>query len=203
MVVEEKEKAVLDKMLQDSLGYIKNESVKMVDYVSYQEDKESKLKELFISKYEYVMEKFMDAETKSLDAHKQASILTISCLESEIIMPKDDKLGEDEINIFPEVLSVNLGLSYMLASLNRNLQDHRMKQKVKKYLFPIAFSCDTPYMEIICRILYYDKEEKMPYSVLDLSERYFLIEYITLLQSGIEPLKLKETSVQDEDKSVS
>lgn len=56
---------------------------------------------------------------------------------------------------------------------------------------PNAQSCGTPYMEIMCRNLYYAKND-YKLNPLDLADRLFLVEYIALTKEGIAPDILKD-----------
>lgn len=144
--------------------------------------------ELFRNKYQDVLKRFMK-ETTELDSHKQAALITICCLEADVITHEVD---EGNISIIPEIIAVNVGMSYMNDRLNELLKKKRIEKRIPQYILPLAISCETPYMEIICRLLYYNKNEKdMCFNVLELSDRYFLLEYINLIQNGIEPYLLK------------
>lgn len=143
---------------------------------------------LFRKKYDDILKRFMK-QTTELDSHKQAAIITICCLEADVITHEVD---EGSISIIPEIIAVNVGLSYMNDRLNELLKKKRIGKSIPQYILPLAISCETPYMEIICRLLYYNKnEEDMCFNVLELSDRYFLLEYINLIQNGIEPYLLK------------
>ena len=144
--------------------------------------------ELFRNKYQDILNRFM-RETTELDSHKQAALITICCLEADVIT---HKVAEGTISIIPEIIAVNVGMSYMNDRLNELLNKKRIERRIPQYSLPLAISCETPYMEIICRLLYYNKnEEDMCFNVLELSDRYFLLEYINLIQNGIEPYLLK------------
>jgi hypothetical protein len=144
--------------------------------------------ELFRNKYQDILNRFM-RETTELDSHKQAALITICCLEADVIT---HKVAEGTISIIPEIIAVNVGMSYMNDRLNELLKKKRIERRIPQYSLPLAISCETPYMEIICRLLYYNKnEEDMCFNVLELSDRYFLLEYINLIQNGIEPYLLK------------
>ncbi len=156
--------------------------------VVFHDEKYEEYKNRFMSQYDDILNRFMK-DTTELDSHKQAALITICCLESEVITHEVDK---EHISIVPEIIAVNVGMSYMNDRLNENLKKKGLHKKIEKYDLPIAISCDTPYMEVICRMLYYEKiEEDMCFNVLELSDRYFLIEYINLVQNGIEPYLLK------------
>lgn len=156
----------------------------------FHSEKFDEFKQLFINQYNDIMKRFMKEDTTALDPHKQAAILTISCLKANIIEHKLE--DSDKISIIPQMIAVNIGLSYMKDSMNKILKEKKSKKKIKQYYLPIAIACETPYSEIICRILYHEQNEPdMSFNILELSDRYFLLEYINLLQRGIEPHLLK------------
>ena len=136
------------------------------------------------------MDAFM-TDTSELDAHKQAAIVMISCLESNAVV-LTEKTSEGNINIAPQIIAVNIGLSYMNNALN-HLLGKMGKEKVNGYMLPIPLACNTPYYEIMCRILYYEQTRSdMSYNVLEIADRLFLLEYINLLIHDIDPLEVKE-----------
>lgn len=159
--------------------------------IKFNENKWDVFHKNFYTHYDNVMENFMKSKTETLDSHKQAAIITISCLESDIIIHELN--NPNEISIVPQLIAVNAGLSYMKNCINVTLKKKKIGKKINKYYLPIAMSCNTPYEEIVCRILYYEQyNNDMDFNVLELADRYFLLEYITLLQRGIEPLSLKQ-----------
>lgn len=136
------------------------------------------------------MARFMQTDTGAMDAHKQAAILTISCLEANVIEHRLD--DSEKISIVPQSTALNVTLSYMKRCMNDTLKEKGIAKRIDKYYLPVAIACDTPYQEIMCRLLYHEQTEKdMTLNVLELSDRYFLLEYINLLQRGIEPHTLK------------
>lgn len=157
----------------------------------------NEMKEQFRSfykdEYMHIKDRFMTDDTSFLDSHKQAALLTICCLKLNIVeytKPMPNK--NNEICIIPQIIAINVGLSYMLQCLNDLLQDKKINKHISKYYFPVAIACDTPYDKIICRILYLEQHEKdLEFNVLELADRYFLLEYINLLQHDIEPPALK------------
>lgn len=156
----------------------------------FHEEKYSIFSDLFKEMYTDVKKRFMHEDTLALDSHKQAAIITISCLKSGAIEHNVD--GNEQISILPQLVAVVTGLSYMKDRLNDLLSEKNIKKKIEKYYLPVAIACDTPYLEIMSRLLYYEEhEEDMQFNVMELSEKYFLVEYINLLQYGIEPYMLK------------
>lgn len=158
----------------------------------FHNDKKMKFNQTFHDGYKKIMDEFMIEETTILDSHKQAALLIICFLEANVIEhPLDEK---DEISLVPQMIALNIGLSYMLLCLNDRLEKHGIKKKIVRYYMPVATACDTPYPEILCRILYQEQHFlNMNFNVLELSDRLFLLEYVNLLQYGIEPYLLKET----------
>lgn len=155
--------------------------------IIFNSEKYGDFEKLFIQHYEDIMKRFM-RDTSELDSHKQASIITISCIESNAI---EHKVEKDMISIVPQLIALKVGLSYMCDRLNELLVKKQI-EPIDKYIFPIAIACDTPYIEIMSRLLYYEQHETdMSFNVMELSDRYFLLEYINLLQHGIEPNLLK------------
>lgn len=137
----------------------------------------------------------MTDDTVVLDSHKQAALLTICCLQLNIIEYSEIPQDDDELHIIPQMIAVNVGLSYMLQCLNDLLQIKKINKRIERYYFPIALACSTKYEKIMCRILFQEQHEKdLDFNVLELADRYFLLEYINLLQYRIEPTLLKETA---------
>lgn len=127
---------------------------------------------IYQSSYQNVLHKFMNEETTVLDSHKQAALLTISFLELKII--EHPLQSDEEISIVPQMIALDIGLSYMLACLNDSLKAHGIKKRIERYYMPVATACDTPYPEIICRILYQEQNEPdMGFNILELSDRFF------------------------------
>ena len=160
----------------------------------FHNDKKEQFNSLYKEKYTDVMDRFMTDETKELDSHKQAALITICCLQLNIIeysnLPSDNN---DELDIIPQIIAIGVGMSYMLQCLNDLLQVKKIEKQIKQYYFPVALACNTPYEKIICRILYFEQhEDDMDFNVLELADKYFLLEYLNLLQHGIEPPLLKE-----------
>lgn len=157
--------------------------------ISFNSKNSEKFIQIFKDHYAEIINRFMK-DTEELDSHKQAAIIVISCLESELI--KADA-PEGKINIAPQFVAVAVAISYMNDILQRKLEEKKIKLKTPDYIIPTSISCDTPYLEVVCRILYYEQNEKdMNFNVLELADRFFLMEYINLIQHGIEPVLLKE-----------
>lgn len=141
--------------------------------------------------YELIQKEYMKNDVKNLDRHKVASIIIISILKSNAIVYK--KEIRDDKRFFGEYLiAVSVGIAYMQDRLNSKLID-KGQNTITKIWLPDAISCDTPYFEILCRNLYYsENSSEWGLNPLELSEKLFILEYVTLEKNNIDPHILKE-----------
>lgn len=151
----------------------------------------------FIEYYDYIKTHYMTSETKALDTHKQISIMVISALETRIF---EQNCEEDKIPLGPQAVVLDVALSFLLSSINSKLKDIKL-QPIRLRL-PVALACETSYFDILRRMLYYEystvegwKEEgyKKIVNILEWSDRFFLLEYIILLENGIDPRLVKDS----------
>ncbi len=131
--------------------------------------------------YKDCKEKIMAKSVENLDRHKVAAILVIMALELDVI--KCDNLGQDPKRLFigSEKVLVSCAISYLAQQVNHIIEKNASSQvqRMNSFKLPVAFSCRTNYIDIMCRVLYYDKiDNKL--SLLDLADRFFLIEYIAI-----------------------
>lgn len=156
-------------------------------------DKTKKIKfaKVFSQKYEDIKKKYMDGSVEYLDRHKVAALIIVSILEIDVICYED--LDEDYVFIGAELLAIKVGLAYMVERLNEKLYKRNVNKKIEEFIFPNAQSCETPYIEIMCRNLYYSKSDYQ-LNPLDIADRLFLVEYIALCKADIDPDILKDYS---------
>ena len=80
----------------------------------------------------------------------------------------------------------------MQDRLKKKLVD-KGENPIGKIWMPDALSCDAPYFEILCRNLFYAKSDAgWNINPLDMAEKLFILEYVTLEKNGIDPHILKE-----------
>lgn len=139
-----------------------------------------------------VAENYMQTHIDGLDRHKQVAILIISAIKADPVRVKVD-LPDDRIFVWQTVV-VACGLSYMLNQLNIVLRSRGYTgNAITEYSLPIAFSCDTDYLNILGRnILYIQKHDGWELNPVDLANTLFLLEYITLIKSNLDLTILKE-----------
>lgn len=148
----------------------------------------------FKSSYDDILTQYMSDDVTALDRHKVAAIIIISLIKAGPLRIND--LSDDKIFLGNENLAFQIGLSYMQHELNKILLQKGINRKIAQYKMPEAIACETYYIDIVCRNLYFTKVRKdWGLNPLDLSERLFLIEYITLVSEGIEPKKLKSNDL--------
>ena len=137
----------------------------------------------YVEQYKYILDNYMKDKKESLDRHKVAAIIIIAIIETEILKPKTP----DENFTGNYALAVDVALNYMLDEINEIFKKNDTQQ-IEGYIFPKATTCKTEYYKIFYRNLYYiDKNRKWTLNPLDVAERLFLLEYITLLENKIDP----------------
>lgn len=153
------------------------------------ESKYKYFKEKFKKLYGEVKKEYMLPSVKNLDRHKVASIIIISLLEADVVSYKDLESGS--IFIGAELIALKTGLAYLVEKLNEKLNERGIKKKIGEFKLPNTQSCDTSYIEVVCRNLYYTRRD-YKLNPLDLAERLFLLEYIALSKDEIDPDVLKD-----------
>lgn len=134
---------------------------------------------------------YMEDKEKPLDRHKIAAIIMISAIRAEVLQGK----RKNDIFVANYVLAAEVGFSYMREALNRELEKKSGTaiEPINNFFFPKANSCSTDYFRIFYRNLYFaDTNKAWNLNPLDIAERLFLLEYMTLEHNGIDPNILKE-----------
>ncbi len=158
------------------------------DHIHFEEERYQNYKNLFMEYYNNIINEHM-YDTEKLDTHKVAAIIIVSCIESEMIVCDEEQRGQ--ICIATEIIALTVALSFMNIKLNKRL--NKTKVEMLRYSMPIAFACQTPYHEIMCRLLYLRKKEGFStLCVLELSDKLFLLEYLTIIKENINPILLKK-----------
>lgn len=151
--------------------------------------KKEAFEKFFTQSCDKIIKKYMDASVETLDRHKVAALIVISILEVDAISYIN--LDDDCVFIGAELLALKVGLAYMIEKLNEKLEAKGVNKKIETFIFPNAQSCGTSYMDIMCRNLYYTKND-YKLNPLDLADRLFLVEYIALFHEGIDPDVLRD-----------
>lgn len=163
--------------------------------ISFHEEAYPQFEEKFMYYYNLVLKQFMTEDTKELDEHKQASVIIISAIESNVIQ---QTVQADEIPLATYAIALQVGLSFLLDRINDKLKIVG-EDPIKEFELPFPLACNTPYFESLCRMLYYEdsKIEKhgidypMTFNIVDWSDRFFLLEYILLQKNKVNPWVLR------------
>ena len=192
MATENISNAVMQPLLSEIWQLVKLGADSAVDEgISFHEEKFDTFVKCFKDTYENILTNYMHSDVKALDRHKVTAILIISLIEAEPL--EITNLPPNKIFLGNENLALQIGLSYMQRELNDVLQEKGIKRKIAQYNMPMPISCDTSYIDVMGRNLYLSKTVyEWKINPLELSERLFLIEYITLIGEGINPYELRE-----------
>lgn len=143
----------------------------------------------FKENYSHIYKYYMKPCVTELDRHKIVSTMIVTFIECNFLSYSKSCRGK--IFIAPQMIALEVGLNWMLMGLNYQLKEKGESTEIMNYTMPNAFACSTPYFEIFSRNLYYAHEKGPGLNPLDIAEKLFLLEYITLLSHGISPETLK------------
>lgn len=166
------------------------------DNINFDFSKKTDFERYFINEYKNIYEKYMDSNTDFLDRHKQAAILISDVIKNKVFF---ETSHNDDENIFIGLhqIAILLGISYMLDSLNEILKKNGYSQKVDSYNFPKAMSCNTSYLDILSRDLFFQDYKDNGVYILSLAHILFMIEFYTLKLLGIDTKILKEIEIEE------
>ncbi len=155
------------------------------------ENAKDRFDEIFRNWYAEIKKDYMNTNVQNLDRHKVASILMVSIIKSEAIK-YNGQIPENQVFFGGYLIAASVGFSFMMDQLNRALMEKGV-DVLEGFVFPEPVSCRTRYFDVFCRNLYYaEKNEKWGLNPLELAEKLFLLEYITLRENNIDPGVLKE-----------
>lgn len=142
-------------------------------------------KKTFKDLYYEILNDYMGESVVNLDRHKVAAIIIISILKT--IEIKYNNLPKTKVFWGKQTVAVNIGLNYMCGELNKILAKNGWDGKMEKFDMPNAISCNTSFEDIMIRNLVYAEDNpKWGLNPLAIAENLFLLEYITIIQKGID-----------------
>lgn len=159
--------------------------------IFFQKEKQQVFYDEFQKLYDDILNNCMAVKqgVSTLDRHKVTAIITISGINSDFVTMEG--LKENEIFLGKEIISLSVALSFMQAALNIELQKVGVDKIIKKFVFPKALTCNTEYFDIMVRNLYYS-QKYWQMNPLELAEKFFLLEYITLKENKVDSACLRE-----------
>lgn len=162
----------------------------------------AKFCKLFNKEYNYILIQYMDESVVCLDKHKVTAILikelcTINYVQSYGINTKT------EVSIVNESLAMDVALRYMLKELKKELDDCGINNtKITQFILPEASACDTDYITILARNLYFTRNNRRwRFNTLEFAEKLFLLECITLMRHGIETADIRKKHQEQKEKN--
>ncbi len=152
--------------------------------ITFDSEKKGIYRDLVKSHYDIYKSKYMDASVvENLDRHKIAAILVATGLECDIIKPVEELDKSGKIYIGRQKVLLLGAFDYLLSKLNECLKQKECPlQPMKRMLFPLPWSCETDYVDVFARNLYYEEKEygKDHINIMELAEKFFLLEYISI-----------------------
>lgn len=138
--------------------------------------------------YKSFKSKHMKAKVDHLDRHKVGAILIAEGLECHIITLADKKIEKkckdnNELFIGEEKILISCGLYYIIQQINMVLDTAEARRNEIKpmleFKLPEALSCQTHWIDIMSRTMYYNKEDNK-ISQLSIAEELFLLEQLAI-----------------------
>jgi len=164
--------------------------------LSIKEDAKDLFVNNFNTRYLYVLKMYMKEDTIELDRHKVAAIAVIELVLSEALDGVSLEIDGDEkdIRIHRYLLASQTGFRFLLHQLNKKLVDFCLAP-LDEFHSPEIFTCpENNYLHVFARNLHFvskragcDDRFVTSLNELDLAEKLYLLEYITLLKNNISP----------------
>ena len=151
-------------------------------------DEKSAFFDRFHEIYHEIKSKYMREDVTELDRHKEVAAQITACIEANLITRE---VRKDQVFLGLYMIALEVGLNWMIIGLNDALAKVGINKEITEYTMPDAFACPTKYFEVFSRNLYYSHVKGKGLNPLDISEKLFLLEYITLLSNNIDPKLLK------------
>lgn len=165
------------------------------DGIKFSKDKNA-FKKNFMDLYEKISQNYMEHSKSPLDRHKIAAIVMVAVIKSELLKQDEEERKKQEAAgkryLGNYILATDCGLEYMLYEINHKLACSG-KESLNGFCFPEATACKTSYYNIFFRNLYYaNTSDDWHLNPLDIAERLFLLEHITLKEKNIDVHIFKE-----------
>lgn len=154
--------------------------------INFYETKEDDYIEMVNNKYKYYKNNYLKEDVEYLDRHKMAAILVVCGIKCKIIDSGETgkTIEEGKIDICTQKLLLLAAFDYLLEIINLKLESKEADsiEKINDISFPEAFTCSTPFIDILSRTLYY-AEKNYVLNEMELAEKFFLLEYISILKA--------------------
>lgn len=156
----------------------KNTQDVILDYDAY-----NRFYTSFRELYDDIKINYMKNEVKNLDRHKVSGIIIVAIIQSNVIRYIGNT-EEDKIFFGKYIIATSVAITYMQDRLNEKLLN-KGEATIHKLRFPKDSHNENSYFDTFCRNIYFsDKNKKWGINPLDIAEKLFLLEYITLIKEG-------------------
>ena len=149
----------------------------------YYEKKDAYI-ESVIDRYKAYKKDYLQEDVEYLDRHKMAAILVVCGIEHQIVDSGETgrEIDKGKIDICCQKILLMAAFDYLLEIMNLKIENADTNlNKINKISFPKAFTCQTKFIDILSRTLFY-AEKKYVLNEMELAEKFFLLEYISILK---------------------
>ena len=150
--------------------------------VQFKEEKRQEYLEGTKNRYNAYKDTYMSTDVEFLDRHKVAAIMVVQGLKLGIIdsSAAAPENSEGYINIASANILLLCAIDYLIAQINEIITQKSKLEPLDDFLYPKAWSCDTDYIDVVCRNLYFAQKDYQ-LNEMELADKFFLLEYICLL----------------------
>jgi len=159
-----------------------------------------KFEQSFARRRKYVLDNYME-NSKSLDRHKLSAIVIIELILAKIVELKVPVRTDDNLALDEYLMATSTGFELMRYWLNKTLEK-KQQPIVEKWYIPELLSCpDNEYYKVFARNLFFtferskedtDEQFRTGFNELELAEKLYLFEQLTLIKNDIDMDALKE-----------
>ncbi len=151
--------------------------------------------------YRDFISEYMSADSNVLDRHKISSIIAIVGSSDDYVQSVN-AVGDDKFFLGRYNVPLAVALAFIEQSMNKDLHDFKLigeSERLKLHI-PLPTSCNTPYIDSIARILWFEERKSVSDTlrVVELANIFFLIEECTLLKYGVNMQKWVEMKKEQE-----
>lgn len=174
---------------------VKKANTNIQKHFIYKPENFEKFQAAFEKRRDYVLNTYMQDSVKHLDRHKLSSIVMIELILNDIVVSENPIVNGSNVNIAPYLFATQAGFQLLLYWLNKDLKEKK-QPRVTVWTEPTLLSCpDNNYFAVFARNLYYisvrnNGDYCTGYNELELAEKLYLFEYITLISNNIDPITL-------------
>lgn len=146
----------------------------------------------------YVYDNYMHSSVEMLDRHKVSAIAVVEFIRANLVS-YDNPLEASDAAIMPDcIIALQTGFAYMQQEFNALLNFYGL-EPIDTWDWPTPLTCPSnSFFAIMARHLYFTKNRRSQeneafrtnFNELDLAERMYMVEWLTITNKNIEWQKL-------------